>query len=953
MIIKGKSRAGAASLAKHLGDAEKNERVRIGEVRGTLSADMRGAFEEMEDVAQATRCEKALYHAKISPAPDEEMTPERWQRAIQVLEENLGLNENHPRVVVFHEKKGREHAHVVWGRIDPETMLAWHDGNNYLKHEKTSRQLEREFGHERVKGAFERAQGELRPERTPAEWEMQQGDRLKLDPRQVRDTVRELHSRADSGRSFMAALDEAGYVVATGNRRALVVLDPAGGVHALSRTLGIKTAEVTRLMADVDRAALPDVEQAKALQRERQATRQSEPVVDRAQATTPEPVRETAEQAARSAISEAWQMAPDPLAFVVQLGERGYSLATTGQERYVAVDPEGRLHPIGREALGDAARAAQRELDHAFGARSAVHLPDAAEVQQRIREGEAVAEQAAAARIDPIRMQTPYAEVQATHAAVSADREADKASARAAIGDSWRRADDPLHFAVLLGERGLTLAENDQGRFVAVDRYGASHPIGRDAVGEDVRAVQQELAGAFGADSVVQVPGVAEVRQRLRTEDRTPYPDRRGEYADIQPEAVSRHQEWLSEKAQYRAVWLEQQRARFAGFETVQDINAAWQAVQDNPRTTFAAALDDRGIILARASDADAVQSRAEQIEVQLTSGKAPRALEEGQLCGVDRFGKAWPIDARIVRADEQELQAHLARIEPDQPDVAAARKAHEAERQAQRDRWHEERRQMQADRLAGYDDIRELREAYRAAVQGTGFEGVPRENLLTHQLESRGFLLARVSPEEAATSSYNADIAEQQGGYRPRIEMGDLLAVNSYGRAWTLDSVTLDDTEAGNWLVGVKQADLLTLSQARDVVGYLRDQGETVKGFHLSLSEHDGGPGVGIVMGGVATTLQSIGLGIGEFLFGGGEARREPAPAPVAPEVRADAAARAFKQEMNMSTPTEALQSADFEAKKETFTLGVRPEIVEAMRRRIEAKRLREREDEDRDRGR
>lgn len=964
MIIKGKSRAGAASLAKHLGDAEKNERVRIGEVRGTLAGDMRGAFEEMEDVAQATRCEKALYHAKISPAPDEEMTPERWQRAIQVLEENLGLSENHPRVVVFHEKKGREHAHVVWGRIDPETMLAWHDGNNYLKHERTSRQLEREFEHERVKGAFDRAQGELRPDRTVPEWEMQQGDRLKLDPRQVRDEVRALHGRSDSGRGFVAALDEAGYLLANGDRRSLVVVDRKGGAHALSRTLGIKAAEIKHFMADVDRAALPDVEQARTQQQTRQEARREQQPLAPEQAAPAAPAREAAREpaaareperpAAHAAIAESWQAAQDPLEFVVRLGERGYSLATTEQGRYVAVDGAGDLHPVGREALGDAARAAQRALDDAFGERSAVHLPAAAEVQQRIRDGERVAEEAAAARIDRIRRQSPYAEVHATHAAVSADREADKAAARSAIGESWRAAEDPLHFAVLLGERGYTLAENDQGRYVAVDRYGASHAIGRDAVGEDARGVQKELTEAFGADSVVQVPGVAEVRQRLRAEeDRGPYPDRRGAYADIQPEAVARRQEWLSEKAQYRAVWLEQQRARSAGFETVQDINAAWQAVQDNPRTTFAAALDDRGIILARVADADAVQSRAEQIEAQLTTGKQHRALEVGELCGVDRFGKAWAIDARIVRADEQELQEFLAGLDTDQPTVAAAKKAHEAERQERRDRWQEERRQLQADRLGGYDDIKAMREAYREAVQGGAVEGAVREKVLTQALESRDLLLARVAPEEAATSNYNAEIAEQQGGYRPRIEMGDLLAVNRYGRAWKLDSVTLDDPEAGNWLCGVQQGDLLTLSQARDVAGYLREQGETVKGFSLALSEHDGGPGVGMVMGGVATALESVGLGIGEFLFGGGEAKPEPVPEPVAPVVPADAVARSFKREMDLTEPAAALQSADFEGKKETFTLGVRPEIVEAMRRRIEAKRLRELTDEDRDRGR
>jgi hypothetical protein len=42
MIIKGKSRAGPGALAAHLGNAEKNERVSLVEVRGTVADDLRG-----------------------------------------------------------------------------------------------------------------------------------------------------------------------------------------------------------------------------------------------------------------------------------------------------------------------------------------------------------------------------------------------------------------------------------------------------------------------------------------------------------------------------------------------------------------------------------------------------------------------------------------------------------------------------------------------------------------------------------------------------------------------------------------------------------------------------------------------------------------------------------------------------------------------------------------------
>ena len=134
MIVNGGSRAGAQSLATHLLNATKNERVAVLDVRGCLSTDLRGALVEMEESAEATRCRKPLYHANIDPDRKVRMTAEQWQRSIDALEEKLGL-QDHARAVVMHVKRGREHIHVVWNRIDLETMQTVRDSHNYRKHE--------------------------------------------------------------------------------------------------------------------------------------------------------------------------------------------------------------------------------------------------------------------------------------------------------------------------------------------------------------------------------------------------------------------------------------------------------------------------------------------------------------------------------------------------------------------------------------------------------------------------------------------------------------------------------------------------------------------------------------------------------------------------------------------------------------------------------------------------
>ena len=114
------------SLAAHLGNAETNERVRVLETRGTIATDLRGALIEMDAYAAGSRCVKPLYHAAISPAPPHQLSPEQREEAINALEDTLGLA-GHARVVVLHEKLGREHLHVVWSRIDLTHMRSVSD----------------------------------------------------------------------------------------------------------------------------------------------------------------------------------------------------------------------------------------------------------------------------------------------------------------------------------------------------------------------------------------------------------------------------------------------------------------------------------------------------------------------------------------------------------------------------------------------------------------------------------------------------------------------------------------------------------------------------------------------------------------------------------------------------------------------------------------------------------
>ncbi len=270
MIIKGGSRAGPQQLAAHLLRTDTNERMEVLELHSGL-ADMAATFRDWQILSEGTRGKKGLYHVNIDPDARYTMTLDQWARAVEVLEQELGL-EGQPRAVVLHEKKGRQHIHIVWARTDLETMKMRSDSNNYLAHERASLKLEREFGHEHVPGKHAKRDRAKQPEFPRADIshaEHQQAERAAFSVTDRRAQTAALKEASDSGASFKAAVEDAGYVLAQGDKKDFVLVTAEGAVLSLARELKMKAAEVRAFMADVDRAALPTVAEAAAQQRAR------------------------------------------------------------------------------------------------------------------------------------------------------------------------------------------------------------------------------------------------------------------------------------------------------------------------------------------------------------------------------------------------------------------------------------------------------------------------------------------------------------------------------------------------------------------------------------------------------------------------------------------------------------------------------------------------------------
>src|SRR5580704_15779485 len=133
MIISGGSRSNWRFFSKHLTNEKDNERVNMVEIRGVSGDSVLEALREMDAVASGTRCKNFMYHADLNPRADEQLSEEQWGQAVDILEKQLGYD-GQPRIVVEHVKRGREHRHVIWSRIDTDSMTALSDSLTYQKH---------------------------------------------------------------------------------------------------------------------------------------------------------------------------------------------------------------------------------------------------------------------------------------------------------------------------------------------------------------------------------------------------------------------------------------------------------------------------------------------------------------------------------------------------------------------------------------------------------------------------------------------------------------------------------------------------------------------------------------------------------------------------------------------------------------------------------------------------
>lgn len=346
MILKGSQRGGAGNLAAHLLNARDNDHVRVLDLRGFVASDLTGALQEAYAISRGTKCRQFMFSLSLNPPKGAVVGESDFEKAANEVEKRLGLT-GQPRAIVLHEKEGRRHAHVVWSRIRADEMKAVE--LPFFKNKLTALSRELFLEHEWPLPEGLRTHGGKSPFNfSLAEW--QQAKRLGLDPREIKDAIRDCWNRSDDAKSLAHALDERGYFLAQGDRRGFVVMDTNGEVYSLARYAGIKTKDLRAKLGDPD--TLPSITDT-TIALQRQTTAQARNFImsmrqrhaaDIAQAKTPLATlkrdHETEREELKAAQAARWERETRDRAARFRKGLAGLWDSITGRKRALQAQNE-------------------------------------------------------------------------------------------------------------------------------------------------------------------------------------------------------------------------------------------------------------------------------------------------------------------------------------------------------------------------------------------------------------------------------------------------------------------------------------------------------------------------------------------------------------------------------------------------------------------------------------
>jgi hypothetical protein len=260
VIAKGTPHRNGVILARYLVTGKEHERAELWELRGFPCTGIDSAFRSVHVMAAATKCLAPFFHVSVRNADGDSLDRSQWEVVANSVERMLGLTDQ-PRAVAFHiaPDTGHTHMHIAWSRINQDTLTAKPLPFFKQRLKQVCRELEERFGLTPVPNE-RRSSIRFAPTRA----EEEQARRLRMDIHTLRESIGNCYKQSDCGRSFRDALSREGLLLARGDRRDFLVMDGAGGIHALGkRILGVPAAEIRHRLADLSSDRLPTLEQAR------------------------------------------------------------------------------------------------------------------------------------------------------------------------------------------------------------------------------------------------------------------------------------------------------------------------------------------------------------------------------------------------------------------------------------------------------------------------------------------------------------------------------------------------------------------------------------------------------------------------------------------------------------------------------------------------------------------
>ena len=678
MIAKGNLHGDGAKLARYMMTGEKGEIAELVETRGLefFGSDPVEAFAMLQQVAEAmTGSTKPFFHSQTRNAPGEQLTREQWLQVADRQEKRLGFT-GQPRIVSFHRNPatGEQHLHVAWCRIDLETMRAIDPGmfKNHLK--ELSRKLEQEFGLKPVSN--DRGPDDKTP--APDRKEFEEARRLKIDLKATRNAILDCWQRSDSGKALNAALGAHGLMLAYGDRRdCFVVVDPAGGQHALNKKLtGLTLAATRDRLGDLDRTQLPGVEQAKAQQHVREAAREAR-----------QAERAGIELAAERTMQEARAAARGRTDDVRPVFTAAADRTTEPQAPNFDRDAANREWEDKIAAASIAAERAMQEARHAAKGRTDDTRPDAARAAPEARE-----------RPEPEDMRPlgkTAGEIRTAWTLSGTAEELEEALAARGITLAVVTAEEARQserIAAFAKEAGNFASKLREGEIVAVDQHGSVHRLDQRTTGDLRPEIEARLNGFAGID-----------RAGLLN--------------------VTAAKEAMQEAA--RAAWKDEQRTAQDMARPLTGIEAtiAETLASTMTGTEFAAALDQAGLTITRATEADQLALDALRRDEDLArlaaevnrEAREPHffaKLEPGDYAAVTRGGDVFRLNPTAL--DFEEAEQRLGDVQPRLASVTEARAVNEIRREQSAELWAQ-RRDENAQAYALRSENRDAEQAIRS----------------------------------------------------------------------------------------------------------------------------------------------------------------------------------------------------------------------------------------------